>query len=110
MSCHSTPAFGGVPNSSNILAKPDKSFGVLGDTSTLVKRLSDWNSDLDSIEVERSFLSPVRLPSKLLMEQSSTLANYLDGHIASLLIQVQWESADSCTSGEPFACFFISSR
>ena len=61
MSCHSTPAFGGVPNSSNILAKPDKSFGVIGDTSSLVKRLSYWNSDLDSIEVERSFPFPVRL-------------------------------------------------
>ena len=61
MCCHSTPAFGGVPNSSNILARPDKSFGVLGDTSSFVKRHSDWNSDLDSIEVERSFPSPDRL-------------------------------------------------
>ena len=34
---------------------------MLGDTSSLVKRLSDWNSDLDSIAVERSFPSPDRL-------------------------------------------------
>ena len=62
MSCHSTPAFGGVPNSPIFFfAKPDKSFGVLGDTSSRVKRPSDWNSDLDSIEVERSFPSPDRL-------------------------------------------------
>lgn len=61
MSGHSTPAFGGVPNSSDIFAKPDKSFGVLGDASSLVKRLSDWNSNLDPIEVERSFPSPDRL-------------------------------------------------
>ena len=58
MSGRSTPAFGGVPNSSDILAKPDKSFGVLGDDSSLVKRLSDWNSNLDPIEVEPVFSLP----------------------------------------------------
>ena len=53
MTGHSTPAFGGVPNSSDILAKPDKSFAVLGDARR-------WNSNLNPIELERSFPTPDR--------------------------------------------------
>ena len=52
-------------------------------------------------------------PIKSLDGASVHFANYLDGHITSLLIQVHWENADSCRSGhssglfelhEPFTC------